>query len=62
MQSHVVERCAPNRILPGHWAWLNYNSTEMTDSVRNFRKELLHAGKGEAPSFQKNSKVVLYIV
>lgn len=55
------EVCSKSNIA-GHWAWLNYNSTEMTDSVRNFRKELLHAGKGEAPSFQKNSKVVLYIV
>lgn len=31
----------------------------MADSVGNFRKELLHAGKGEVPSFQKNSKVGL---
>ena len=50
-------------LLRSHWAWLSYNSPEldrnMTDSVGNFRKELLHAGKGEVPSFQKNSKVDL---
>ena len=31
----------------------------MAGSVGNFRKELLHPGKGEVPSFQKNTKVDL---
>lgn len=35
----------------------NSNIETMASTVKNFGKELLHAGKGEVPSFPKNSKV-----